>query len=143
MTGGVNLARYAGIYILVLLGVVVIDALLSSFLPFAVPAGAAAIVPPMIAALAEGGRMTRETEAPLSGSAAWRAALLMTIVVVAVNLGFVALVLATGAVAFATEGNLGAMAGLAALLIVAVLVVNRLFLAMGVRNELRLIERRR
>ncbi|MBS8226243.1 ABZJ_00895 family protein [Vannielia litorea] len=134
-----NLFRYAGVYIAVALTLSLVTWLLAAFAGFSLPTGLSTVLPPILAALVEGQCVARATRAPLVGSEAWGTALRMTAVVAAINL-----VVLIGALLFSPELNnpqaLGIIGGVFVVLLVLVLLVNRVFYAMGVKSQLKALE---
>lgn len=128
-------ARYALTFLLTLVAGVVVVTLLrvtfgvdlaSSFLP---------IIPAMVAATLEGNKYARSTEAPLENRAAWKAAFVMTAIAVAFYAVLAVLLLSLSAqVQDATVAG-GFMAAVMAVYTVVWLIMNRVFLGLGVRNE--------
>lgn len=135
----VNLLRYAGVYVAAMLGLAALTWALQALMGFRLPTGLSTALPPMLAAMMEGQALARGSRALISGAAAWREAAKMTLVVALIN----ALVL------FALLGLMPELAetravviigGIFLLLLAVVLLVNRFFLTLGAKSQLKALE---
>ncbi len=138
----ISLLRYAGIYIATALGLALLTWVLASFAGVRLPTGLSTALPPMLAALLEGQAFARETREPLLNDEAWSAAFRMTLVVAVIN----AIILG-GVLLFTpelTNPEVLTIVGVVFLvLLVVVLLVNRIFLGMGARSQLKALESRK
>lgn len=128
---------------MVTVGLVVLYEIADRFFGFSLPSGVSTVLPPMLAAMNEGVKVARETNQPMESRVAWRAALWMTAVAVAINIAFMVIILLfvpSMASLFSTLG-LTIFAGIMVFALVIVLLVNRFFLTMGLKNELKRINK--
>ena len=131
----VNYLRYAGVYFAVMLGIAILSTLLANLAGLRFPAGGASISPPMIAALFEGQQLGRRGERDPSLSEGWGAASRMTMVAIAVNLALLTLFLVrpeTRALILQIPAQFAM--SIASLLIIAIFVLNRFFLTIGIKS---------
>lgn len=81
MNGTLNWKRYAGVYILSMIGLMIVGLLLERLLGFSLPSGLSVVLPPMMAALIEGQKRADAGLEPYGKAEAWSAASLATMVV--------------------------------------------------------------
>ncbi|THH35053.1 hypothetical protein E4Z66_14570 [Aliishimia ponticola] len=81
----ISYLRYAGIYVLTVIGLAALAWAMATFLGFDFPAGAGSVIPTMIAALAEGQNQARATGKAPERRALWGAAFSATLIVAAIN----------------------------------------------------------
>ena len=139
----VDLAKYTLWYLAGVIVVFVIAVALAVVGGIEFPSGASAIIPPMLAAMLEGGRIARNTRTRMQSRAAWVEATRMTGMVLVINLIFAGIAFAVPSVrGILMSVPAGVLFILALILFAAILVVNRTFLAIGIKNELKAIEKR-
>ena len=138
----VRLGRYAALYVALAVGLTLLAVAIETFAGFAVPSSVVSVVPPALAAMLEGSRIARSARAPMPKSQAWREALRMTGVALVINIAMLAIVLALpGSEATLAASALDVVALVMAILMALILLVNRYFLAMGMKNELKRLDR--
>jgi hypothetical protein len=126
--GTAYLGRYLAVLVAVVMALAVLGWLLASFAQVYVPPGAAAVIPPMVAALHVGQHWGRDRGAVPSGRAAWRWAGVAGLVYLALILVLIA------PVAAAASSILGLAAVLVAGATAMAVIVNRVFLSIGARS---------
>ncbi len=132
----VNYTRYGAIYFAAMVVLAGLSVMLTRVLGVGFPSGAASIIPPMAAALFEG-QQTGRAGARLSGRALWAVALAFTGVAVGINAAIAALFLTMAeSRTLLAQVPLGYFTGVAALVIAAVLLVNRFFFGIGLKSGL-------
>ncbi|SIO33086.1 ABZJ_00895 family protein [Vannielia litorea] len=136
----ISYLRYTGVYVATMLALAALNWALATFASYSLPSGLGTILPPMLAAMLEGQFHARATRAPLAPGEAWRAAGVMT-GIAAVIAGLMLVIVAAGTPEYAQLPT-GLLAGITLALLVATFLVNRLFLGMGARQELRAQARR-
>lgn len=135
----VSLPRYALLYILFVAGLALLTYLLDEFLGFTLPNGVSTVVPAMMAALIEGGKIAPRLQRAMTNSEAWWSALAMTAVVAVVSFAvFAALLVVSPQIgSFFSLLSVGLLIGVFFFLLLIVLVINRFFLTMGLNTALR------
>ena len=132
----VNYTRYGAIYFVTMVLLAGLSITMTRLLGFGFPSGAASVIPPMAAASFEGDRLGR-AGARFSSRALWAVALAMTGVAVGINAAIAALFLTMAETrALLSQVPLRYFTGIAALVIVAVLLVNRFFFGIGLKGGL-------
>lgn len=135
----VNLLRYAGVYIAAAIGLAALTWAAAALLGVRLPTGLSTALPPMLAAMIEGQALARAARAPIPGGDAWREAGRMTLVVALLN----AVILA-GVLTFTPElanAQAASIIGLVFLVLLGVVfLVNRFFLGLGARSQLKSME---
>lgn len=127
------LGRYLTVLTAVIVGFAVLGWALLRFAGFAVPGGAVAIVPPMVAALHVGQTWGRERGEMPDNRTAWRWALVASLVFLALQLLLLPLVLTTVAV---SPGILKLMALLIGGTTIMSVLVHRFFLTIGAKGTI-------
>lgn len=137
----INMTRYAGIYLATLVGVTLVGYALTAAFNLSPPTGVATILPPIIAAMAEGQRIARETGKQLESNVKWRAAAAMTGLVIMLNAALLLLMLAIPAMRAMLTQIPPALLGIVTLVLVALIFfANRYFLGQGLKNELKKLD---
>ncbi|GGB26120.1 ABZJ_00895 family protein [Allosediminivita pacifica] len=132
----VNYVRYGALYFAAMVVLAGVSVMMTRVLGFGFPSGAASIIPPMAAALFEGQQAGRAGARP-SGRALWAVAFAMTGVAVLINGAIAAIFLSMAETrALLSQVPLRYFTGIAALLIAAVLLVNRFFFGIGLKSGL-------
>lgn len=126
-----SLKRYLIIYILIVVALIA----MSFVLP--VPSGLPTILPCMMAALMEGQRIAKETNAPIEKSDAWAIAVRATLAVLVVNLVILGLMLLTELGAILLSMPLWLPLVILLVLMLVVFLANRFFLTMGANGVLK------
>lgn len=142
-----SLRNYAKYF--VLFSVLLIAASIGlSYVNLSLPTGLGTILPPMFAAQMLGLRYGQSTGAPLAKGEAWRFAVPMTVCAVVIQLGMMTmwvLIMTDGSVdlmaSFAYIG-VTVLAGIFLLMVGMIYLVNRIFLGLGVRNGVKVAERK-
>ncbi|MBF9034874.1 hypothetical protein HKCCE2091_11540 [Rhodobacterales bacterium HKCCE2091] len=135
-------ARYAGVFILALVGLTVLRYLVLRFTEYGISAAALQAVPPMVAAQVEGQRLARRMNPLPGGGAMWRAALGMTGLAGAILVGWT--LLGTLLIPGLADAFLAAPLMIAIVLAVYLalfLPLNRFFLGLAARAERRRLDR--
>lgn len=135
----IKLGRYAVTYVLCVLALMALAAVLDIAAGIELPSGLSTVLPVLVAALLEGQRHARLTGEEISKSDAWKFARQTTLLVVGINLLFIAifvLVVPDFLAVFAIIGPVGALI-LATILLVIVLLTNRFFVSKGASGELK------
>ncbi|UWQ28445.1 ABZJ_00895 family protein [Leisingera sp. M523] len=136
----VNLIRYGLLWMGASVAMLLLGLVLAQF-GVGMPAGLATVLPPMFAAVLEGIRIAHSTRAPLAGKSAWINAAAMTGVVAVLTVIQLPLYWNTPMVAEARETiPFVYLAGIFLLLLAVILMVNRLFLAHGIKLGLKRLE---
>ncbi|AHD02816.1 ABZJ_00895 family protein [Leisingera methylohalidivorans] len=136
----VNLIRYGLLWMAASIGMMLLGLVLTQF-GVGMPAGLATVLPPMFAAVLEGMRIAQTIRAPLDGKSAWVNAAAMTGVVALLTIVQLPLYWNNPVIAEA-RATIPALylAGLFVLLLAVILMVNRLFLAHGIKLGLKRLE---
>lgn len=142
-----NLKKYALHYLLALVGVICATLGLAVF-DMTFPSATGALIPPMVAALLAGTKHAETTMQPLAKGEAWRLALPMTLCAVAIHL--VLGVIYFGMTGLLSDGlpmllktiSLATWILLAAFVFGLIYLTNRIFLGLGVRNGLKVAQRK-
>ncbi|WP_027257291.1 MULTISPECIES: ABZJ_00895 family protein [Leisingera] len=136
----VNLIRYGLLWMAASVGMMLLGLVLAQF-GAGMPAGLATVLPPMFAAVLEGMRIAQATRAPLAGKTAWVCAAAMTGVVALLTIAQLPLYWNNPVIAEARATiPVLYLAGLFVLLLAVILMVNRLFLAHGIKLGLKRLE---
>jgi len=134
----VNLFRYGGVYVAVLVALIVVGWLLARFTSVGIPSGLNTVLPPMMAALMEGQAMAKRSGVMMPSGAMWRSAVAMTAVVAAINMGILfGLSMIPGFADLFNKIGFGLLGGIFLFLLVMVFFTNRIFLWFGQRNTLK------
>ena len=139
----VDLAKYTLWYLAGVIVVFIIAVALAVIGGIGFSSGASAVIPPMLAAMLEGGRIARNTRERMESRKAWLEATRMTGMVLVINVIFAGIAFAVPSVrGMLMSEPAGALFILALILFAVILLVNRVFLTMGIKNELKAIEKR-
>ncbi|MDF1872166.1 ABZJ_00895 family protein [Vannielia sp.] len=134
----VNLFRYGGVYVAVLVALIVVGWLLARFTSVGIPSGLNTVLPPMMAALMEGQAMAKRSGVMMPSGAMWRSAVAMTAVVAAINMVILfGLSMIPGFADLFNAIGFGLLGGIFLFLLVMVFFTNRIFLWFGQRNTLK------
>jgi len=134
----VNLFRYGGVYVAVLVALIVVGWLLARFTSVGIPSGLNTVLPPMMAALMEGQAMAKRSGVMMPSGAMWRSAVAMTAVVAAINMVILfGLSMIPGFADLFNKFGFGLLGGIFLFLLVMVFFTNRIFLWFGQRNTLK------
>lgn len=137
MNGTLNWKRYAGVYILAMIGLMIIGLLLERLFGLSLPSGLSTVLPPMMAAMIEGQKRADAGLGPYEKTEAWSAASLATMVVGVITVAVLAGLLILMPVMREMFSSISMItwvlvfAGIMAI----TLLVNRFFLTMGYKNQ--------
>ncbi|SDZ38023.1 hypothetical protein SAMN05444004_11263 [Jannaschia faecimaris] len=130
---------YLGRYTLILIGgivaLMVMNAVLLGVLGVPIPAGAATIIPPMIAALVAGQTWGKERGVVPENGPAWRFAIVAALIFAVVQIPLTMIGLAS--MGAAGQASLGFVAGLIAVTTVIVVLSNRWFVVVGAKGAVK------
>lgn len=131
----ISLPRYAAIYILAMAALFILSIVLEQLAGIPIPSGLSTVIPPMMAAMIEGQRVAKAERRTFESDGKWRAAFKMTGVAIVINTIVAGLLMAFTDIgqAFAAAGA-NIVVSVAAFLIVLTLLVNRMFLATGIKQ---------
>jgi hypothetical protein len=144
MNGTLNWKRYAGVYILSMIGLMIVGLLLERLLGFSLPSGLSVVLPPMMAALIEGQKRADAGLEPYGKAEAWSAASLATMVVGVITVAVLAGLLILMPLMREMFSSISMItwvlvfAGIMAL----TLLVNRSFLTMGYKNQRKALDKK-
>ncbi|NDW54676.1 ABZJ_00895 family protein [Aliiroseovarius sp. PrR006] len=144
MNGALNWKRYAGVYILSMIGLMIIGLLLQRLFGFSLPTGLSTVLPPMMAAMIEGQKRADAGLGQYENTEAWSAASLATMVVGVITVAVLAGLLILMPLMREMFSSISMMtwvlvfAGIMGL----TLLVNRFFLTMGYKNQRKALDKK-
>ncbi|WP_424941017.1 ABZJ_00895 family protein [Aliiroseovarius sp. S253] len=144
MNGALNWKRYAGVYILSMIGLMILSLLLERLFAFSLPSGLSVVLPPMMAAMIEGQKRADAGLGPYEKTEIWSAASLATSVVGVITVAVLAGLLVLMPPMREMFSSISMMtwvlvfAGIMGL----TLLVNRSFLAMGYKNQRKALDKK-
>ncbi|WP_298904618.1 ABZJ_00895 family protein [uncultured Aliiroseovarius sp.] len=144
MNGTLNWKRYAGVYILSMIGLMILGLLLERLLGFSLPSGLSTVLPPMMAAMIEGQKRADAGLAQYENVEAWSAASSATMVVGVITVAVLAglLILMPPMRQMFSSISMMTLVLVFAAIMGVTLLVNRFFLTLGYKNQRKALDKK-
>ena len=144
MNGTLNWKRYAGVYILSMIGLMIIGLLLQRLFGFSLPPGLSTVLPPMMAAMIEGQKRADSGLGQYENTEAWSAASFATMVVGVITVVVLAgllIVMPPMREMFSSISMMTWVLVFAGIMVLTLL-VNRVFLTLGYKNQRKALDKK-